>query len=86
VPVANVIVSVSWVVPVTSVPITSPFGPMRWKLWKLAQSSTWTGYRYFDFGTSNTLDGGLNGPLYEFKAGFAGGGVPYDLYEFALPS
>jgi Acetyltransferase (GNAT) domain len=42
------------------------------------------GYRFFDFGTSNTTDGALNSTLYEFKSGFGGGGVPHDFYEISL--
>jgi hypothetical protein len=42
------------------------------------------GYRFFDFGTSNTADGSLNSGLYEFKSGFGGGGVPHDVYEISL--
>jgi hypothetical protein len=42
------------------------------------------GYRFFDFGISNTPDGGLNETLYDFKLGFGGGGVPYDSYDLTL--
>jgi hypothetical protein len=42
------------------------------------------GYRFFDFGTSNTADGGLNQTLYDFKLGFGGGGVAYESYDITL--
>lgn len=44
-----------------------------------------SGSRYFDFGTSNELDGKkLNDGLYRFKSEFGGGGVSYEHYELEL--
>jgi hypothetical protein len=43
------------------------------------------GCRYFDFGTCTAAAGrGLDGDLFQFKAGFGGGGVVYDHYELDL--
>lgn len=43
------------------------------------------GARFFDFGTSNRDEGRtLNSGLFEFKAQFGGGGVPYEFFELAL--
>jgi hypothetical protein len=48
-------------------------------------AATEEGARYFAFGTSNR-DGGrvLDEGLYEFKAGFGGGGVSHDVYDLEL--
>lgn len=49
------------------------------------QANQQQGYRYFDFGHSNT-DGGwtLNQPLYRFKHKFGGGGTVYETYTLNL--
>lgn len=39
---------------------------------------------FFDFGTSNTADGGINEGLVAFKEGWGGRGVVHDFYELAL--
>lgn len=43
------------------------------------------GCRYFDFGTCTVAEGhGLDDDLYQFKAGFGGGGVVHEHYELDL--
>jgi lipid II:glycine glycyltransferase (peptidoglycan interpeptide bridge formation enzyme) len=43
------------------------------------------GFRYVDFGSSNTDEGRqLNGGLYRYKTGLGAGSVAHDMYELAL--